>query len=87
MNVEESRTDERLARLEDFAEETKERLTRIEVRLDGMATREDLHRELHALTWRMIGAMTILCGAVFWIARNVAPPAAAAPVAVKAPLK
>lgn len=66
-------TDARLARLEEFADETKQRLTRIEVRLDGMATKEDLHRELHALTWRMIGSMTILCGAVFWIARNVEP--------------
>jgi outer membrane murein-binding lipoprotein Lpp len=38
------------------------------------ATKADLHEALHALTWKIIGAMGLMCAAVFWIARNVAPP-------------
>ncbi|MDN8617828.1 hypothetical protein [Variovorax ginsengisoli] len=65
----------RVAKLEDFALDTRERLARIETRLDGFATREDLHKEIGAQTWRIIGAMvtlgTLLSGIVFFIARNV----------------
>jgi uncharacterized protein (UPF0335 family) len=38
------------------------------------ATKADLHEALHALTWKIIGAMGLMCAAVFWIARHVAPP-------------
>ena len=34
------------------------------------ATKEDLQRELHAATWRIIGAMALLTAAVFFLARN-----------------
>ncbi|MRW93076.1 hypothetical protein GJ699_24045 [Duganella sp. FT80W] len=33
------------------------------------ATKEDLHRELHATTWKIIGAIAILTAAVFFVAR------------------
>jgi cell division protein FtsB len=53
-------------------------------------THGDLHAALHAMTWRIFCAMGVLCAAVFWIARNVAPPVhpvvAAPSVAKSAPL-
>lgn len=38
------------------------------------ASKEDLHKELHATTWKIIGAIGIGFAAVFWLARNVEPP-------------
>lgn len=69
----------RVAKLEDFAVETRDRLTRIEARLDTFpllfATKEDLHKEIGAQTWRIVGAMltfgALLSAAVFFIAKNV----------------
>jgi hypothetical protein len=68
----------RLKNLEDFAVDARNRLTRIETRLDSMATRENLcelgiafHKELMALTWRIVAAGTALVSAVYFIARNI----------------
>jgi hypothetical protein len=61
----------RVQALEDFASAAKDRLSRIESRLDTFASKEDLHKELHAQTWKFITACTILTGVVFWIARYV----------------
>lgn len=65
----------RVAKLEGFAQDTRDRLARIETRMDTFATKEDLQRELLAQTWRVIGAMltfgTLLTGIVYYIARNV----------------
>lgn len=65
----------RVAKLEDSAQETRDRLTRIETRLDAFATREDLHKAINDQTWKIIGAVitlgTLLSGIVFFIARNV----------------
>ena len=65
----------RVAKLEEFAQDTRDRLARIETRMDTFATKEDLQRELLAQTWRVIGAMltfgTLLTGIVYYIARNV----------------
>ncbi|HBI82440.1 hypothetical protein G3I67_10465 [Orrella sp. NBD-18] len=65
----------RVTALENFAIETRDQLTRIETRLDTFATKEDLHRELHALSMRLIGfgvgAGSALVGIVYWIARNI----------------
>lgn len=66
--------EERVAKLEESDRDTRDRLLKIEVKLDACATREDLHRELHATTWKIIGTFAVLCAAVFWVARNVAPP-------------
>lgn len=65
---------DRPVRVDMCLDDARDRLVRIETRLDTFATKEDLHRELHATTWRIIGATVALCAAVFWLARNVAPP-------------
>jgi hypothetical protein len=78
----------RVKALEKFADDTQTelrtidvRLAKIETRLDNFATKEDvkslsaeLHRELNATTWKIIGAMGLICAAVFWMARNIEPP-------------
>lgn len=52
-----------------------DRVTRIEGRLDATASKEDLHRELTAMTWRLItfasSAGTALVAGTYYIARNV----------------
>jgi hypothetical protein len=65
----------RVRKLEDDLAAVK---TDLAVMRSNYVTKEDLHRELHATTWKIIGTFAVLCGAVFWIARNVAPPQAAA---------
>ena len=61
----------RVAKLEHFAQDSRDWLTRIESRLDITASREDLHRELHALSWKLALLCTSLTAAVYYIARNV----------------
>ena len=65
----------RVTKLEAAAQDTRDRLVRIETRLDTFATKEDMHKELHASTWKIIGAMltfgTFLTAATFFIARNI----------------
>jgi hypothetical protein len=61
----------RIIALEEFAVDARDRLARIETRLDTFATKEDLHRELHAMTWRLFGGATALVGVVYWIARYI----------------
>lgn len=92
------RMDARVKALEKFTEDARGelraidvRLTKIETRLDTFATKEDvralgveLHRELHATTWKLIGAMGLICAAVFWMARNIEPPRTALPASILA---
>jgi hypothetical protein len=65
----------RMIALEEFAVDARDRLARIETRLDTFATKEDLHRELHSMTWKLFsGALagaTALVGLVYWMARNI----------------
>lgn len=61
----------RVIALENFAIETRDRLTRIETRMDSFATKSDLHRELHAMTLKLFTAASALVGIVYWIARHV----------------
>jgi hypothetical protein len=65
----------RIIALEEFAVDARDRLARIETRLDTFATKEDLHRELHSMTWKLLsGALTgatALVGVVYWIARYI----------------
>ena len=61
----------RIIALEEFAVDVRDRLARIETRLDTFATKEDLHRELHGMTWRLFGGATALVGVVYWIARYI----------------
>jgi hypothetical protein len=57
--------------------------TDVAVMRSNYATKEDLHKELHAATWKIIGAIALLTGAVFYLART--PTGAPAPVAQSAP--
>ncbi len=65
----------RIKKLEDFSQESRDRLVRIETRLDTFASREDLHKAINDQTWKIIGAMitlgTLLSAIVYFIARNV----------------
>lgn len=65
----------RIKALELFALDARERLVRLETKIDATATREDLHKEVGAQTWRIVGAMltigAAMSAAVFFIARNV----------------
>lgn len=76
----------RVIKLEEFAQETRDRLTRIEMRLEATSTKTDLSESIGGLrselykamneqTWKLIGAMITFGGlvsaAVFFIARNV----------------
>ncbi len=66
---------ERVANLEIDMRDVRDRLLRVETRLDTFATKEDLHKEIGAQTWRIVGAMitfgTLLTGITFFIARNI----------------
>jgi hypothetical protein len=61
----------RIIALEEFAVDARDRLARIETRLDTFATKADLHREMHGMTWRLFGGASALVGIVYWIARNI----------------
>lgn len=67
--------DERVKKLEEIARDGQLRLARIEARLDVyptiFSTKEDLHKELHAMTWRLIGAAALLVTVTYWIARTI----------------
>jgi hypothetical protein len=61
----------RVTKLEAAAQDTRDRLVRIETRLDSIATKEDMHRELHSLTWKMISAQAALVAAVYFVAKFI----------------
>ncbi|MCM0036689.1 MAG: hypothetical protein NBV66_12975 [Burkholderiaceae bacterium] len=61
----------RISDLEVFAVDARGRLARIETRLDSFATKADLHRKLHGMTWRLLGGASALVGIMYWIARTV----------------
>lgn len=47
------------------------RLGYIEGKLESFATKEDLQKELNAMTWKIIGAIGALVAAVYFITRHV----------------
>jgi hypothetical protein len=58
--------------------EIRDRLIKIETRLNALASKEDLanlraevHASLNVQTWRIIGAVTLLTGAVYYLAKFV----------------
>lgn len=75
----------RVNKLEEFAIDTRDRLSRIETRLESCATKSDLknleatmykefsaiHQELHGMTWKLIGAASILVSIVYFLATQV----------------
>lgn len=62
----------RIVALEAANFETRDRLARIETRLDSVATRGDLHREVNAQTWRLVTFVcsfgTALVAATYFVA-------------------
>lgn len=75
--------EQRIAKLEGFSQDTRDRLARIETRMDAFATktdigdlRADLHKEITAQTWRLVtfvcGFGTALVAAVYFIAKHTA---------------
>ncbi|SFA71044.1 hypothetical protein SAMN04515620_101251 [Collimonas sp. OK607] len=68
----------RIAKLEGFALDTRDRLSRIEERLEACATKSDvkdlestMHKELHGLTWKLIGIAGVLVSMVYFVATQV----------------
>jgi hypothetical protein len=61
----------RIGKLEDFAQDTRDRLVRIESRMDAFATKDDvsnlridMHKEFTAQTWKFVTWMTGICTAL-----------------------
>jgi uncharacterized protein involved in propanediol utilization len=72
--------EQRIAALEAANFETRDRLIKIETRMDALASKEDLqklrselHQSLNAQTWKIIGAAATLCAVAFYLARFVVP--------------
>jgi hypothetical protein len=63
--------DGRPSRPEDDLSEIKTRLTKVETRLEMTATREDLHKEINAQTWKLITLGIALCSAVYYIVKHL----------------
>ncbi|MBR8027810.1 hypothetical protein KDX27_22660 [Burkholderia cenocepacia] len=65
----------RIAALEAANLDNRERLARIETRLESVATREDLHREINAQTWKLVTFVcsfgTALVAATYFLAKHV----------------
>jgi len=59
--------------------------TDVAVIRSNYVTKEDLQRELHDHTWRIIGPIAALTAAVFFIARNSPDPRLRTPQAAVAP--
>lgn len=64
----------RIVALEAANFETRDRLSRIETRLGPVATREDLHKEVNAQTWRLVTFVcsfgTALVAATYFVATH-----------------
>lgn len=68
----------RISLLEAAKLEIGDRLVKIGTRLNALASKEDLvhlraelHASLNVQTWRIIGAVTLLTGAVYYLAKFV----------------
>ena len=68
----------RISVLEAANLETRDRLVKIETRMNALGSKEDmanlsaeLHASLNVQTWRIIGAVTLLTGAVYYLAKFV----------------
>ena len=68
----------KLANFEAFQIDTCDRLARIETRMDTFATKEDLkelkaelEKDLHGMTWKLIGSASLLVAIVYFIAKTV----------------
>lgn len=62
---------ERVANLETNMRDVRDRLLRVEIKLDSFATKEDMHREFNVQTWRIVGAILAAAGLVFAAVRLI----------------
>lgn len=53
---------ERVGNLETDMRDVRDRLIRVEIKLDSCATRDDMHKEFNLQTWRIIGAVLAAAG-------------------------
>lgn len=65
------RMEARISALETANLDTRDRLMRIETRVEALASKEDLHRETHTQTWRIIGVAALLVAVVYYLAKYV----------------
>jgi hypothetical protein len=67
--------DARITALEAANLETRDRLIKIETRMESLASKEDLHKELSAQTWRLVTFVcsfgTALVAATYFVAKYV----------------
>lgn len=68
----------KIASFESFQIDTCDRLARIESRMDTFATKQDLkelkadiYKNLHGMTWKLIGSASSLVAIVYYIAKTV----------------
>ena len=68
----------KMANFEAFQIDTCDRLARIETRMDTFATKEDLkelkadiYKNLHGMTWKLLGGASSLVAIVYFIAKTV----------------
>ena len=64
----------RVAKLEGFVTDARDRLVHIETRLDHTATKADLHEAINSQTWKLVtfvcGFGTALTAAVYFMAKH-----------------
>jgi hypothetical protein len=68
----------RIIALEAAHLDTRDRLIKIETRMDSLASKEDLanlraelHSSMNAQTWRIIGALALISGVIYYMAKFV----------------
>ena len=65
----------RVIKLEEFAQDTRDRLTRIEstmaTKTDVSDIRSEMHKEFLSTTWKIVGSQAALVAAVYFIAKYV----------------
>lgn len=82
----------RLVKLEEFATETRERLAKIEARLEQMATRADMHEGFNRIITWIVGVAIVLSATAVtlmtFVLNNAIPRAASAtpaPIVISVP--
>lgn len=80
----------RVVKLEEFAVDTRDRLTRIETRLDQTATKTDLHEAINAQIKWMVGVAVVLGGTfltiITFVLNNAIPKVPSASAAQQSPI-
>lgn len=66
-----SKIEARVDTLESKVDTLEYKIDALGARMDTFVTKEEFHRELHGLTWRIMGGATLMVSAVYYIARYV----------------